>query len=286
MKKIIILIRVVGFLVIVVFINSCSGVLDSPNTHLIYLSHTRLEANDSVYKPVYNIDFSKFDMTLLGGDLAANSFANETVTRHLDDTFDFKNPSTLWSIGNHDETTLDRWERATLKKKYNATSIHDITVIVLNSQDSLSSIVGSQKEFLFNTLDSLHTNTIILMTHKLIFMNDHPVMDAMINTSCNAGKGDCFYCHNENNFQDVIYPKLLELKNKGVQVIWVGGDLGYKKSQFEYVDKNGITFLGNGVWYPEEGNKALIFSKQGLSPMTYAFVSLDSISLINRYGEK
>ncbi|MFT5891582.1 MAG: hypothetical protein ACI9Y7_001687 [Dokdonia sp.] len=264
----------IGF---ILFLFSCKQpLIDLPSSY-IYVSHTRLKTNDSVYHKVYDIDFSKYDMTLLGGDLSLSSFSGKTITPHLDSIFDFKKPTTLWSVGNHDNTSDKRFYNTTLKKKYHAYQKDDVTFITLNSQDSLSSIVGKQKEFLFSVLDTLQTGSVLLMSHKLIFMNDHPVLDAMIPKVCNANKGDCYHCHNVNNFYEEVYPKLLEVKNRGVQVLWVGGDLGYKTSEFEYVDDQGIVFLGNGFWYPKDWNKVLLFSKEKESELTYKFVPVDSL---------
>ena len=46
----------------------------------IYLSHTRISSNVCIYNKVYDIDFSKYKMTLLGGDIALKSFANPRIT--------------------------------------------------------------------------------------------------------------------------------------------------------------------------------------------------------------
>lgn len=265
---------------------ACSESESMNTAYFIYVSHPRLQSNDSIYRPVYEIDFDKFDMTLLGGDLALSSFTNDTITSHLDSIFNFKSPNVLWSVGNHDYSSSAKWENTTQKKKYHAASSNDVTFITLDSQDSLSSIIGDQKDFLFTTLDSINKSSVIIMTHKLIYMNDHPVMDAMIATTCNANKGDCYHCHNDNNFYDVVYPKLLEVQNRGIQIIWVGGDLGYKTSEFEFIDERGIIFLGNGLWYPKNWNKVLIFTKEDRLPVNYEFVSLDSISKINEFSGK
>lgn len=257
--------------------------IEPETSSFIYVSHTRLDTNDGIYAPVYDIDFSHFDMTLLGGDLAASSFADEAIKNELDSVFDLKRPQTLWSPGNHDGATVNQWEEATLKNKYHAYSDYDVTFITLDSQDSLSSIVGEQKDFLLQTLDTLQTSSVLIMTHKLIFMVDHPVMDSQIATVCNAGKGDCYHCHNENNFYDDIYDKILEVKNRGVEVLWVGGDLGFKTAEFQYIDDNGIIFLGNGIGFNREWNKVLLFKKQFNSPISYEFVSTDLITQINSY---
>lgn len=245
--------------------------------HFIYLSHTLIDTNDSIYDKVYDIDFSNFEMTLLGGDLALKPFWDDAVLAHLDTVFNLKSPNTLWSVGNHDRTSKERFYKATLKNKFHAYQRDDITFIQLDSQDSLSAIVGEQKDFLLHTLDTLKTTSVIIMAHKLIFMNDHPVLDNMIKEVCNGHKGDCYHCHNGNNFRTAVYPKLVALQKQGIQIIWVGGDLGYRTSEFEYIDEHNITFLGNGFWYPKPWNKALLFSKRKDDRVQYTFAPIDSL---------
>ncbi|OAB79778.1 hypothetical protein [Cochleicola gelatinilyticus] len=244
--------------------------------YYLYISHTRLETNDSIYNKIYGIDFDRYSATLLGGDLAKTTFANDTIQNHLDAVFNFKHKATLWSIGNHDRTSNEKFRALTGKNKFHHYQQDDASFITLDSQDSLSSIVGAQKEFLLTTLDTLTTKNVVILCHKLIFMDKHHIMDPLINETSNGRKGDCFYCLNPNNFQAEIYPELLKIKNKGKNIFWIGGDLGYKTSSFEYVDTNGITFLGNGVWHPREENKALLFKNQG-NEITYRFTHIDSL---------
>ena len=275
-------------LIVSLFILGCSGktsnsedsVNENPaaivSENYIYLSHTRLDTNDGVYSKIYDINFDDFDMTLLGGDLAEESFENNDITAHLNAVFDLTNKNTLWSIGNHDRTTNQRFREVTNKNKYHFRNKNDIAFITLDSQDSLSSIVGAQKEFLFGVLDTVSSKSIVVLSHKLIFMNEHPFMDPLINTVCNGKKGDCYYCHNDNNFQSEIYPKFLDAKNRGIDIYFIGGDLGYKTSTFEYIDTNDITFLGNGIWYLNEDNQVLLLNNtNGL--LTYNFAPIDTL---------
>ena len=257
--------------------DTATATAQEESAHFLYLAHTRLNDNSGIYNKVYDIDFDDYQMLLLGGDLAANSFANTEIIQHLDSVFDLKAETTLWSIGNHDKTSDARFIKTTLKNKTHAYRAHDVTFITLDSQDSLSSIVGAQKEFLLNTLDTLTTSSVLLMTHKLIFMNGHPKMDSDIETVCNGRRGDCYHCHNPNNFQTEIVPALKTLVAQGKQVIVVGGDLGYQTASYQYKDPNGITYLGNGVWFPKEGNAVLEFSKSPQAELQYRFRSIDSV---------
>lgn len=255
----------------------CSNFEASSNeddTILLYLAHTRSAKNDSIVPTLYDLDVDNFDITMLGGDLATYSF-EDGMEEHLDSIFNFKKPNVLWSVGNHDDATNEVYYKTTNKHKQHLYQFNDISVITLDSQDSLSSIIGTQKEFLFAALDTVSTQHIIILTHKLIFMDRHPVMDKDINKVCNGNKGDCYYCHNPNNFQEEIYPILERLQNKNI--IWIGGDLGFKKTRYEYVDKAGITFLGNGMDYKRSHNEVILFRKTA-DTLTYSFVSIDSLN--------
>lgn len=214
-------------------------------------------------------------MTLLGGDLGYETFEG-SIIHHLDTIFDLKNKNTLWSIGNHDKTSDDNFKKITRKNKYHKYIRDNTTFIIINSQDSLSSIIGKQKDFLLDVLHKVNSKNIIVLSHKLIFMDQHPVLDSKINQICNGGKGNCYYCHNTNNFQSEIYPELVKIKKSGKTLIWIGGDLGYKTSKFEYIDKNGIIFLGNGFWYKNRKNKVLLFSNKD-SQIKYRFIPIDTL---------
>jgi len=242
----------------------------------IYLSHTSVKNNDSVFKKVYDIDLSKYDMTLLGGDISLKTFENDVIFNHVDSIFNFKKPTTLWSVGNHDRTSDSNFKERTGKNKYHYYKRDDISFITLDTQDSLSNIIGDQKIFLRNTLDTLTSNNVIIMVHKLIFMDKHPVMDPLTNLVVNGQKGNCYYCHNPNNFQEEIYPMLLKLKKEGKNILMIGGDLGYKTSSFEYIDKNGIIFLGNGLSFQNTNNEVLLLSKTKEN-LSYNFTPLDSL---------
>jgi len=257
-------------------VNNSNNFSSEKNDHFyLYLSHTRTENNDSLHRSVYQLNFKHFEIKLLGGDLGYKTF-NDNMLKKADSLFDLKNPQTLWSIGNHDHTTNEIFLDATLRNKYYTYVKNNITFIVLDSQDSLSSIVGKQREFLIQVLDTLNTKNIIIMSHKLIYMDQHPILDKLINDTCNGIKGNCFYCHNTNNFQKEIYPKLLEVKNKGKNIIWIGGDLGMKKTQFEFVDENEIIFLGNGMESNRKNNDLLLIYNDE-KDIHYKFIPIETI---------
>jgi len=130
----------------------------------------------------------------------------------------------------------------------------------LDTQDSLSNIIGKQKELFQSVTDTLDKTThLVILHHKLIWLYGDSTLDSSIPSNSNAGLGDCFVCLNPNNFYSALYPKLVNLKQRGIEIVCIGGDIGTKTKEFEYQTPEGIYLLASGIESGESGNKALIF---------------------------
>lgn len=251
----------------IVFISSCKveDVL-VPSDPVVYnsylhLSHTRTGVNPHMDEMVEAIDYSKYEMLLLGGDLAFSTSLDDETMSHIDSIFDLSNPNTLWSLGNHDYSSLPRIESFTNRAPYYAHHKDGITYIMLDTQDSLSNIIGEQKSFLYSVLDTLEKSShFIIIHHKLIWMYGNSDLESEISSISNGNLGDCFWCLNPNNFYSDIYPKLVELKQNGIKVICVAGDIGFKINTFEYTTQEGIYFLASGINYENDDNMGLLFN--------------------------
>lgn len=227
----------------------------------LHISHTRRDTNPSMDQTIEAINYSKYDMLWLGGDLAqATSWDDETI-HHADSIFNLSSPNTLWSLGNHDYDSLQRVRAVTNRNTYYAYYKNGICIVVLDTQDSLSNIIGAQKTFFENVVDTIQESShLIILTHQLIWMYGNPDLEPQIPTVTNGGFGTCFFCINPNNFYPDIYPKLLSVKQKGIEVICIGGDIGFHVKEFSYVNSDGISFLASGIYYADSGNKGLLFT--------------------------
>jgi hypothetical protein len=232
----------------------------NPISYYLHLSHTRTPANPTVIAPVDAIDFRSFEMLWLGGDLAWLSSENDATMSYLDSIFQFGSPNTLWSLGNHDYSDLARVTSYTHRPNYYCHSHNGITVMVLDTQDSLSSILGAQKTFFDSVLDTLEQTThLVILHHKLFWMPGNAILEPMIPTVSNGSLGSCYSCVNPNNFYTDLYPRLLEVHAKGIEVICVGGDIGAHTTTFEYETSEGIHFLASGMSETSSENKAILF---------------------------
>ena len=228
--------------------------------YYLHLAHTRTAANPYMDQLVESIDYSYYDMLWLGGDMAVSSSLDDMTMNHLDSILDLGNENTLWALGNHDYADLERVSAYTHRPAYYAYYKDKITFLVLDTQDSLSNMVGEQLELFSSVTDTLETTThLVLLHHKLIWMYGDSYLQTYINSIPNGGFGDCFYCINPNNFYSDLYPKLLELEAKGIEVICIAGDIGFRTNEFSYTTPEGVQYLASGIDDGKSYNQALVF---------------------------
>jgi len=230
-----------------------------------------------------SLDFSNYEMLWLGGDLALATSADDMTMKHVDSIFDLGAESTLWALGNHDYADLERIQTFTGRPPYYAYHKNNITFLVLDTQDSLSNITGQQKELFLSVVDTIaESSHLILLHHKLIWMYGDPYLHPQMSYIPNGGYGDCFYCINPNNFVSEIYPKLLEVEAKGIEVICIAGDIGFRRNEFEYLTPEGIQYLASGIEAGNPNNQALILHHdQSSHALTWDFVLLSELQSLD-----
>ncbi len=231
----------------------------------LHLSHTRTDTNPKMDSIAELIDYNKYDMLWLGGDLAYSTSDVETMT-HLDSILDFGSPNTLWTLGNHDYIDIDIVQEYTKRPTFYTYNLNGVTFLVLDTQDSVSSILGYQKELFDNVIDTIMKSThLIVLHHKLIWMYGDSLLEPKIPLVSNVPLSDCSFCINPNNFYTDIYPGLVAVHEKGIEVICIGGDIGMITNEFEYVTPEGIFFLASGIKAGADDNKALLFHHENVN---------------------
>jgi 3',5'-cyclic AMP phosphodiesterase CpdA len=287
------------FLFILVLVFSCKKEKVEDNTDVsntdviekfIHLSHTRKSmldttpyttyANPNMDDIIEKIDYSKYSMLLLGGDLTQATSADDETMQHVDSIFNLGNITTLWSLGNHDYSDLNRIHNYTHRPAYYVFNRNKITFIVLDTQDSTFNILANQKAMFDNVIDTIENSShLIVLHHVLLWMYGNPDLEPLIDSISNIEWGDCSYCFKENNFYADIYSRLLEVKHKGINVICIGGDIGLKINKFEYTTADDIHFLSSGVRSDSIGSQVLIFNHNiKTQELTWKFDSLASFN--------
>lgn len=231
-----------------------------PNTY-IHISHTRTKENPDIEAFTATLDFSKYDMRWLGGDLADQTSNDEATMINVDTIFNLGSPNTLWSLGNHDYANLERVEKYTGRPPIYSTTKDGLCFIILDTHGGNSSFKDEQYELIKSVTDTIsECSHLILLHHHLVWLSGNAELEPDAASISNAPIGNCEYCIRANNFYDEVYPLLLDVEDNGIEVICLAGDIGRKSKYFEYETPENITFLASGIENEDEGNQALLFT--------------------------
>jgi hypothetical protein len=247
----------------------------------LHLSHPRTATNGSIASRLDEVDYEPFDMLWLGGDLQYGTSQDDATMDYVDALFDLGSPQTLLALGNHEYASLPRISAYTDRPAFFTHHENGITFVVLDTQDSLSNIVGAQREMLDLVLDTLeHSTHLVILHHKLIWMPDNPNLEPLIPDISNIGIADDFNSLNRNNFYPDFFPRLAEIQLRGIPVLCVGGDMGNHAKHFAYRTSEGIHFLGSGISYQatEQENQVIVFTHDlNRKALTWKFVAVSEL---------
>ena len=269
------------FVVLFLTLQSCrkdNVIPDNIKTYL-HIGHPRLDINPGMDSVIEAIDYLGYDMLLLGGDLAYLTSLDEPTMNHIDSIFDLGSLNTLWALGNHDYSNVELVSEYTGREPYYAYYQNGITFLVLDTQDSVSQVIGDQLNFVKSVLDTLsHSHHLVLLHHQLIWLSGDAALESVANSVSNGPLGTCSYCIHDNNFYTDVYPKLVGIRQNGTTVICIGGDIGSKAKLFEHYTEDNIVFLGSGIKAETEGNLGLVFSHNLTSgALTWEFQPVESL---------
>ena len=154
---------------------------NNSNLKFIFIPHPRSNTN-SVLPAIENIDFTQYDLKMLGGDLTWSVSQDTATMAYCDSIFDFSSPNTLWSLGNHDvQHDRNLIKYFTGRESYNTYYRDDITFLILDTEldaNGFSStfIKGNQLQMVKNVCDTIaESSFLILLHHRFMWMinNDY-----------------------------------------------------------------------------------------------------------------
>ena len=246
----------------------------------VHVAHLYEKFNFNIVDQISSIDFQKYDMRLLGGDLAWSTSIHDSSMTQADAVFDLGNEKTLWALGNHDDTNIYKVMAYTKRAPFYTYHNKGITYLVLDTQDSLCHMVGDQLQMIREVVDTMSTSShLVLLHHKLIWMNDGGELEDRIDQVCNGPLDTCSWCLNPNNFYQDVYPMLKDLKERTeMEVICVGGDIGLYAKEFAFRTEDDIHFLASGMNYNDPKNVAIVFEHDvDERSLIWSFVPMDRI---------
>ena len=248
-----------NMLFLMVLISHASfGFAQQDTARYIFMGHPRDDDREHEYllKTVELIDYTKFDLILLGGDLTWSTSAERTTLQYCDSIFNLGDSNTHLAAGNHDLDNVADLLEFTKKPRYYAFSRNNITFLILDTEISVPDFKGEQLEMIQNVADTIEkSDYLVLIHHRIVWMVGVPelvyLMDSVAASTKNLSQSD---------FYTDVYPLLQKVKNKGVQVLCLAGDR--TDVNIRYLPEDSITFLASGMrgTVPDEDNFAIILT--------------------------
>ncbi|HHS95635.1 MAG TPA: hypothetical protein ENJ45_03525 [Phaeodactylibacter sp.] len=253
------------FLLPIIFACSFFACRQNPKEQYLFIGHAydwKAPAGNRVDPRIAALDLSKFDMLWLGGDICSRTSERQSTLEYLDSLLHISSPTTLWAVGNHDlkNGTPHLIQQKTNRPLSYATHHKGITCLILNTNlghPQLTAIDSSllcqqlnrQYKTLQNVADTIRQSSYLILLHHHALLSDgiakgtvdlkaqwHYVLPQLR-----------FSCTPNGSFEELAYPLLVDIQNKGIQVILVGGDIGQRAKKFAFQSNEGIWFLGSGI---------------------------------------
>ncbi|TKG91138.1 hypothetical protein EYV94_22295 [Puteibacter caeruleilacunae] len=256
-----------------------------------YKWHTR---GDKVDERLEVMDLKeRFDGIWLGGDVCSEALLKYTTVEYMDRVFDLKNPMTFFVMGNHDARNGNwEWlEQATGRKTYYAHYHKGVTYLVINTNLTPAHCeeLDEQYEIISNVCDTINSSShLVVFTHHGVW-NNIPGLPKPTNYAHSGLEYYNFNCDDvESTFEKAIYPKLIDVHARGVEVVCLIGDMGGNKKKVDKKCDNGIYFLGCGLnnskyknifeYLKQEDDLVLVFTHiPGKRSLTWDFVPLNEL---------
>ena len=251
--------------------------------HIYYWDDPR----DRVDPRVAALDLSGYDGVWLVGDLARKSSERTTTLDTLNQKFDFGDPNVHWALGNHD---LYKGDSARIVARTGRPTFHYApevapgwNLLVLNTElfspperilDEAHCAQLERQLALAKRVTKLQQpdEYLIVLHHGAVIpqvrADTFPRLSQIWNVYHPERMAHC----SGGTFAEALLPYFDRAAQRGVSVVFIGGDLGQRVKRFEHRDAHGILWLGTGI-----GNSAGTFRS---APAAVTDFSPDHVLLV------
>ncbi|MBR9923170.1 MAG: metallophosphoesterase [Bacteroidetes bacterium] len=251
-----------GLLLLTLLVSACSD-NKAPAQKILFLGHPYQWAAEGVRMDfrVEAIDQNQYDKIWLGGDLCAKTTEDPQTLVYLDSLLDLDSPDRHWSLGNHDVMfgKLEKIREATGRNDFYQSWEDGYTLLVLNTNlfswpegdvaDAACRRMAEQVNFVRSVCDTIQASSHLVVLHHQCLLTDSLAGGTTdLKTVFNYYQPDfSVECDSGATFSKVFYPALKAVQERGIQVLFVGGDMGMRAKKFEHKNPDGIWFLGAGI---------------------------------------
>ena len=231
----------------------------SDTVRYLFMGHTRDDNRDyeHVLKTIEKIDYTKYCLTLLGGDLTWNTSAERSTLEYCDKIFHLGSDSTHLSTGNHDLDNLSLLLEFTKKPRFYAITRNNIVFVIMNTEVSSPDIKDEQLAMIQNVADSIEkADYLVIIHHRILWMVGVPELAYLMDSVAASTKN-----LTHTNFYSDVYPLLQKVKNKGIEILCLAGDR--TDVNITYYPEDSITFLASGMrgTAPDDSNYAIVLTQ-------------------------
>ncbi|MCB9283951.1 MAG: hypothetical protein H6563_07760 [Lewinellaceae bacterium] len=236
-----------------------------PSAHsYLFLGHCYqwIGSGDRIDPRVAALPLENYDQIWLGGDACAKTTLQPATLAYLDSLFRFSRGDVHWAWGNHDVLygNEDRLMATTGRPDYYAQWVDGFLLVVLNTNlfqwpnSRPDSAFCERMEGQYHMLESLADTVsaashVVVLHHYCLLTNEltggRYDLDTVFNYYKPFFKVRCL--PDDATFEKAVYPLLKKIRNRGIEVVLVGGDLGQRAKSFEFQTSDGIWFLGSGI---------------------------------------
>ncbi|MBI2279766.1 MAG: hypothetical protein HYU68_03630 [Bacteroidetes bacterium] len=202
---------------------------------------------------IENMDLSQFDRIWLGGDVCSEASLDYSTLSHLNDLFDLDKPGNHWTLGNHDARNGNiEWITSFTKRPtYYSYSENNITTMVMDGNLSPLDCENLNKQFkiIKNVCDTINSGRLIVLVHHGIY-NNVPGVANPSSYGHSLLKNWISNCYDDTaTYLKSIYPMLVSVKNRGIDVIQIMGDVGANPNAKSYygISNDGVEYFGSGI---------------------------------------
>lgn len=244
---------IVYFTTIILFARSNSPLFAQSKDTLtyIFLGHIYQygSGGDRVDYRIEKMDLSRFDRIWLGGDVCSEASLEYSTLAYINKLFDLGKPGNHWALGNHDTRNGNlEWIREfTGRPTYYAYNENGITTIVINGTITPLDCENLNKQFkmIENVCDTISTGYLIFLVHHGIYTDVPGIPNPPVYGQSHL-KSWIANCYDDSAaYIDAIYPMLINVENKGVEVLHIMGDVG--DNYFYGISDDGIEYFGSGI---------------------------------------
>lgn len=259
MKRILILLACLGFLVLV----AAPGRGGRSHRHLqgdtlryLFVGH------GYNWQPGYNridprvtgLDWSRFDKKIFGGDLNSEALKYERYIQFMDSVFDMDNLNTMYVIGNHDgrNENFEYYHKYTGRRTYYAYADHGAVFMVINTTLNAGNCEDLDAQFqmikkVCDTITSATSHLFIFQHHNLWMGVPGLPNNPSVYSNWQIPYWDANCSGDTATYVAAIYPLLKAVKNKGVEVVSVLGDAGVTNKGAYMYSSDSLVFLSSGI---------------------------------------